>query len=64
MDWVTQGMKLARDWGTRMVILWNLDYGPRSGVNDNALYSFFTPSFLKRPIYNAVKSWCASNGCK
>ena len=64
VDWVTQGMKLARDWGARMVILWNLDYGPRSGVNDNALYSFFTPSFLKRPIYNAVKSWCASNGCK
>jgi hypothetical protein len=64
VDWVTQGMKLARDWGTRLVILWNLDYGPRSGVNDNALYSFFTPGFFKRPIYGAVKNWCASNGCK
>jgi hypothetical protein len=64
VDWVTQGMKLARDWGARLVILWNLDYGPRSGLNDNALYSFFTPSFLKRPVYGAVKDWCASNGCK
>ena len=63
-DWVTQGMKLARDWGARMVILWNLDYGWLSGVNDNALYSFFTPNGFKRPVYGAVKNWCASNGCK
>jgi len=63
-DWVTQGMKLARDWGARMVILWNLDYGWLSGVNDNALYSFFTPNGFKRPVYGAVKGWCAANGCK
>jgi len=63
-DWVTQGMKLARDWGARLVILWNLDYGPLSSVNDNALYSFFTPQWFKRPVYGAVKNWCAANGCK
>jgi len=63
-DWVTQGMALARQYGARLVILWNLDYGPLSGVNDNALYSFFTPQYLKRPVYGAVKGWCAANGCK
>jgi len=63
-DWVTQGMSLAKQWGARLVILWNLDYGWLSGVNDNALYSFFTPNGFKRPVYGAVKNWCASNGCK
>jgi spore germination protein YaaH len=63
-DWVTQGMSLAKQWGARMVILWNLDYGWLSGVNDNALYSFFTPQGFKRPVYGAVKNWCAANGCK
>ncbi len=63
-DWVTQGMKLARDWGARMVILWNLDYGPLSGMNDNALYSFYNLDFVPRPVYGAVKNWCAANNCK
>ncbi len=63
-NWVTEGMKLARDWGARMVILWNLDYGPLSGVNDNALYSFFNPDFVPRPVFGAVKNWCAANNCK
>jgi polysaccharide biosynthesis protein PslG len=63
-EWVTQGMKLARDWGARMVILWNLDYGPLSGLNDNALYSFYNLSYVPRPVFGAVKNWCASNGCK
>jgi len=63
-DWVTQGMGLARQWGARMVILWNLDYGPLSGLNDNALYSFYNLDFVERPIYGAVRNWCAANNCK
>jgi hypothetical protein len=63
-DWTTQAMGLARQLGARMMILFNLDYGPLSGVNANALYSFYNPSFAPRPVYDAVKSWCASNGCK
>jgi len=63
-SWTTQAMDLARQLGTRMIILFNLDYGPLSGLNSNALFSFFTPSFLHRPVYGAVKSWCAANGCR
>jgi len=63
-DWVTQAMKLARDWGARMIILNNLDYGPLSGLNGNALYSFLALNSGERPVYGAVKGWCAANGCK
>ena len=63
-DWVTQGMKLARDLGARMIILFNLDYGPLSGLNSNALYSFLALNSGARPVHGAVKGWCAANGCK
>ena len=64
-QWTVQAYQMAKGWGwVGAMFLWNLDYGPRSGLNDNALYSFFTPGFFKRPIYGAVKNWCASNGCK
>ena len=45
-------------------ILFNLDYGPLAGMTPNALYSFSTPGSSLRPVYGAVKNWCASNGCK
>ena len=63
-EWSTQSMELARQLGARMIILFNLDYGPLSGLNPNALFSFFTPSYFRRPVYSAVKNWCAANGCK
>jgi hypothetical protein len=63
-DWVTQAMGLARQSGARMIILFNLDYGPLAGLTPDALYSFFTPSVSMRPLYGAVKNWCATNGCK
>jgi len=63
-DWTTQAMALARQSGARMIILFNLDYGPLGGMTPNALYSFFTPGTFMRPVYGAVKNWCASNGCK
>jgi hypothetical protein len=64
-DWVTEGMSLCRQWGCRLVILWNLDYGPATGaVNDNALYSFVDMGWGKRPVFGAVKNWCAANGCR
>ncbi len=63
-DWTAQAMGLARQSGARMIILFNLDYGPLAGLTPNALYSFFTPGPFMRPVYVAVKNWCASNGCK
>ncbi len=64
-DWVTEGMGLCRQWGCRLMILWNLDYGPATRlVNDNALYSFIDMGLGRRPVFHAVKSWCAANGCK
>jgi hypothetical protein len=63
-DWTTQAMGLARQSGARMIILFNLDYGPLAGMTPNALYSFFTPGSFARPVYGAVKNWCAANGCK
>jgi hypothetical protein len=63
-EWTTQAMGLARQSGARMIILFNLDYGPLAGMTPNALYSFFTPGNFMRPVYGAVKNWCASNGCK
>lgn len=64
-DWVTQGMSLCKQWGCRLMILWNLDYGPATGaVNDNALYSFLDMGWGKRPVFSAVKNWCAANGCR
>lgn len=64
-DWVTEGMSLCRQWGCRLMILWNLDYGPATGtVNDNALYSFLDMGGGKRPVFTAVKNWCAANGCR
>ncbi|HLF25965.1 MAG TPA: NBR1-Ig-like domain-containing protein [Anaerolineae bacterium] len=64
-DWVIEGMNLCRQWGCRLMILWNLDYGPATGlVNDNALYSFLDPRWGKRPIFPAVRNWCAANNCK
>jgi hypothetical protein len=64
-DWVTEGMTLCRQWGCRLVILWNLDYGPATHlVNDNALYSFLDIGLGRRPVFQAVKNWCAANGCK
>ncbi len=64
-DWVTEGMALCRQWGCRLVILWNLDYGPATRlVNDNALYSFIDIGLGRRPVFAAVKNWCAANGCR
>ena len=63
-DWTTQAMGLARQSGARMVILFNLDYGPLAGLTPNALYSFATLGSSLRPVYGAVKNWCAANGCK
>jgi len=64
-DWVTEGMTLCRQWGCRLMILWNLDYGPATGqVNDNALYSFLDMGWNRRPVFPAVKNWCAANGCR
>lgn len=64
-DWVAEGMSLCRQWGCRLMILWNLDYGPATGVvNDNALYSFLDMSWQKRPVFSSVKNWCATNGCR
>ena len=64
-DWVTEGMSLCRQWGCRLVILWNLDYGPATRlVSDNALYSFIDIGLGRRPVFHAVKSWCAANGCR
>jgi hypothetical protein len=63
-DWTTQAMGLARQLGARMIILFNLDYGALSGANANGLFSFYTPASVPRPVYGAVKSWCAANGCK
>jgi hypothetical protein len=44
-DWTTQAMGLARQSGARMIILFNLDYGPLGGMTPNALYSFFARHF-------------------
>ena len=64
-DWVTEGMSLCKQWGCKLMILWNLDYGPATGtVNDNALYSFLDMGWQKRPVYSAVKNWCGTNGCR
>ena len=64
-DWVTEGMSLCKQWGCRLVILWNLDYGPATRlVNDNALYSFIDIGLGRRPVFHAVQSWCAANGCR
>ncbi len=63
-EWVTQAMQLTRQSGARMIILFNLDYGPLGGMTPNALYSFFTPTGFGRQVYGAVKDWCAANGCK
>jgi len=64
-DWVTEGMSLCKQWGCRLVILWNLDYGPVTRlVTDNALYSFIDIGLGRRPVFHAVKSWCAANGCR
>ncbi len=63
-EWTVQAMALARQLGARMIILFNLDYGPLAGLSPNALYSFSTPGSSLRPVYGAVKNWCASNGCK
>ena len=64
-DWVTEGMGLCKQWGCRMMILWNLDYGPATGlVNDNALFSFLDMGWQKRPVFSSVKNWCAANGCR
>ena len=63
-DWATQAMGLARQSGARMIILFNLDYGPLANMTPNALFSFFTPGDFMRPVYAAVKNWCATNGCK
>jgi hypothetical protein len=50
-DWTTQAMGLARQSGARMIILFNLDYGPLSGLNSNALYSFFALNGGARPVH-------------
>jgi hypothetical protein len=63
-DWTTQAMALARQWGARMIMLFNLDYGPLASGTPNGLFSFLNPQFFKRPVYGAVKDWCAANGCK
>jgi hypothetical protein len=64
-DWVTEGMGLCKQWGCRLMILWNLDYGPATRlVSDNALYSFIDIGLGRRPVFHAVKSWCAANGCR
>jgi hypothetical protein len=63
-EWTTQAMALARQAGARMIILFNLDYGPLSGMTPNALFSFYTPNDYARPVNDAVKNWCAANGCK
>jgi hypothetical protein len=64
-DWVTEGMGLCKQWGCRLMILWNLDYGPViRQVDANALYSFIDIGMGRRPVFAAVKNWCAANGCK
>jgi hypothetical protein len=64
-DWVVEGLNLCKQWGCRLVILWNLDYGPATRlVSDNALYSFIDIGLGRRPVFHAVKDWCAANGCR
>jgi hypothetical protein len=63
-DWTTQAMGLARQWGARMIMLFNLDYGALASGSPNGLFSFLNPLTFKRPVYGAVKNWCATNGCK
>jgi hypothetical protein len=64
-DWTAEGMSLCKQWGCRLLILWNLDYGPVTRqVDANALYSLFNLRWGKRPVYDAIKNWCTTNGCK
>ncbi|HEY4691527.1 MAG TPA: NBR1-Ig-like domain-containing protein [Anaerolineae bacterium] len=64
-DWVTEGMTLCKQWGCRLVILFNLDYGPATRIVDSpSLYSFIDMGLGRRPVFQAVQNWCAANGCK
>jgi len=47
-----------------MIMLFNLDYGALASGSPNGLFSFLNPQTFKRPVYGAVKDWCAANGCK
>jgi len=57
-------MGLARQSGARMIIRFNLDYGPLGGMTPNALYSFFTPgSFMASCVWRG-QELVRLNGCK
>ena len=66
-DWTSEALSLCKQWGCKMMVLFNLDYGKVTRqVDANAIYSYtyIDLGYSRRPVFSAVKNWCATNGCK
>lgn len=55
-DYVTRAYQMARNWGwVGPMVLWNLNFGPVSGPNDEkAAFGIVRPDWSRRPAFDAL----------
>lgn len=64
-EYTIEAIENMREWDiVWLAFIWNLNYAPQAGwstESDNTPYSFIGPDWARRPVYDAVRDWSASN---